>query len=514
MKRKEHEIKDLLYNLAGDEELPKSPTASERSRKHVDKIVEKMNQEKAEIAPVPKPVYSKPPKHKRIVTPPEPVSHFSEEPSQNPVVRMHDRLLEDAMPKPDSERKPTKIIENKAMNKSSKKKIKSNSDSQPKVSKNSKKHFRIEIKEDLPPDIPRDTSIADQIRQEQLEKTLASVPPKTSEQIRKEQVRKRAAKIREQMKKQSEAVKQPEIIMQVQEPEPEPEDMQSLEDKFSELSEKDSSEEFQQVFEDAQKLESPVLADMPEIPEMSSEDTSFLKITEELKKEMLSEENNASSEINESPEKSKQQAGFLHKFFKNIFQRDVQKIDTVPEINKNVNSNAEPLPEITEVLLTPKESNKPDLSFEQTAILQTVKIAEQQNKQQLNTNLEQGAVSELPALQPKWNKNYVIKQEPESIIEPKITPKKKKSFTTEQKQSVAESEKPIAIKQEAESIVESKITPKKKKNSVVRTKKPVEKVLKAELVTEPELPALQLKIKKKVAIQKKVKKSEKQEVSI
>ncbi|MDE6657737.1 MAG: hypothetical protein K2J88_04045, partial [Oscillospiraceae bacterium] len=203
MKRKEHEIKELLQGLVPeDENLMKNiSTASERSRQHVDKIVEKMNQEQEQITPVPKPVYSKPPKRKRVVTEPEPVSHFSEEPSQNPVVRMHDRLLEDAMPKPDIERKPTKIIEKKVNSKSDKKKIKTNSDSQPKLAK---KNFRIEIKEELPPDIPRDTRVVDKIRQEQLEKALASVPPKTPEQIRKEQVQKRAAKIREQMKIQAE----------------------------------------------------------------------------------------------------------------------------------------------------------------------------------------------------------------------------------------------------------------------------------------------------------------------
>ena len=104
------DIHDLLNNLVGDEERTPEPenNASAASRKKVDAIVEKMNREKQNPPAMPKPVYDKPPKRKRPpVVKPDPVSHFSEEPSQNPVVRMHDRLLEDAIPQPDFERKPS-----------------------------------------------------------------------------------------------------------------------------------------------------------------------------------------------------------------------------------------------------------------------------------------------------------------------------------------------------------------------------------------------------------------------
>lgn len=580
MKRKVHEINDLLNGLVPeDEKLPKNiSTASERSRQHVDKIVEKMNQEQEQVIPVPKPVYSKPPKRKKVVTAPEPVSHFSEEPSQNPVVRMHDRLLEDAMPKPDTERKPTAKTDKKSVNKSSKKKKKAITDSSQK--KPPKKNFRIEIKEDLPPDIPRDTRVVEQLRQEQLEKTLASVPPKTPEQIRKEQVQKRAAKIREQMKKQAEHVKQEESIIQVSEPEPE--NIQNWEDELSELSEKNASDEFQQVFEDVEKLETPVLSDMPEIPEMSSQDTSFLKITEELKKDMLSDEIEPVAET--SKEDSKQQAGFFHKIsgmMQNLFQRDVQKSDSVIEPEENSNSEFLETQPITEVLMTPKEENMPDLSFEQTTLLQTVKLSEQQEKpvqkrkkQQKKTSVaitsDVEAVTEQPkkkntskksktepdtesvAEQPKkknTSKKSKTKSDTESVTEqPKKKNTSKKSKTKSNTESVTEQakKKNISEKSEAnsdiasvteqpkESVAEAKtvakiprLQPKKEKKSVEESEKidalisDIESVTKksetksdTEPVAEPEIPMTKPKTKKKVTVYKKIKKSKKQEVSV
>ncbi|MDE7121961.1 MAG: hypothetical protein K2O42_07365, partial [Oscillospiraceae bacterium] len=92
------ELKLLLQNLTGDAEIPdETSRASEASRQKVDQIVKKLNQEQREPVPESKPVYSKPPKRRKVLTAPVPVEHFSEEPSQNPAVRMHDRLLQDAM---------------------------------------------------------------------------------------------------------------------------------------------------------------------------------------------------------------------------------------------------------------------------------------------------------------------------------------------------------------------------------------------------------------------------------
>lgn len=384
MKRNIHELNDLLHGLVKDAELPEETSnVSEASRQRINEIVAEMNQAQEESVSMPKPVYSKPPKRKRVLKTPEPVSHFSEEPSQNPVVRMHDRLLQDAMPQPDAERKPVPKAEKKLKNKSSKKKKKAKSDlSQEKVTK---KEFHIEIKEELPPDIPRDTTVADYIRQKQLEKTLASVPPRTPEQIRKEKVRKKAIKIREQMKQQEELIKQQEFAIQVPDSVPKQEEIPAWEDTLSELAEKTSAEELQ-VFEDAEQLKMPVLSDMPELPETSSEDTGLLKIAEKLK-EVISDESKPVSELSEESkqEELKRQAGIFQKIsviVQNLFQREIQKSDFEEKTNENSgNADAVTLQteSVTEVLMTPKESDDmPDLSFEQTVLLQTVKLPKQE----------------------------------------------------------------------------------------------------------------------------------------
>ena len=116
------ELRDLLHNLVDDaEHLPEPKVnVSEASRKKVNEIADSLNREQQPESP--KPVYDKPPTRKRppVITP-DPVSHFSETPSQNPAVRMHDRLLEGALPKPDTERKPTQKAENKSSKKKHKK---------------------------------------------------------------------------------------------------------------------------------------------------------------------------------------------------------------------------------------------------------------------------------------------------------------------------------------------------------------------------------------------------------
>ncbi|MDE5753498.1 MAG: hypothetical protein K2H89_03000 [Oscillospiraceae bacterium] len=313
-KRLHPELKFLLQNLAGDAELPPEESqASEASRQKVNQIMEKINQEQEPPVPVSKPVYNRPPRHKKILTAPVPVQHFSEEPSQNPAVRMHDRLLRDAMPKPDPERKPRKPMQNTSQkNTGTKNKTKN---------KKPKKQFHIEIGE-LPPDIPRDTSVADRIRQEQLEKTLAAVPPKTPEQIRKEQVRKRALEIRERMKQQE--------ALAAQTPEPE-EEIPTWEEQLAAFSENisENSSDQLRVFEHTETIRKPVLSDMPEIPGKLSEDTSLLEI-----------------------------AGKLQ--------------ESIPDAGST--------PPVTEIIMTPRDSScstetaPPDLSFQQTAVFQTVSM--------------------------------------------------------------------------------------------------------------------------------------------
>ncbi|MDE6088879.1 MAG: hypothetical protein K2G25_10935 [Oscillospiraceae bacterium] len=289
--RKLHpELKSLLQNLAGDTEIPDEESkASEASRQKVDQIVKKINQEQSKPVPESKPVYSKPPKHKKILKAPVPVEHFSEEPSQNPAVRMHDRLLQDAMPKPDPERRPRNSVNpdsHKNSSKNSNKKSGKNSGKtgerpeQKTTEKKVKKSFHIQIGE-LPPDIPRDTSVADRIREEQLAQTLAAVPPKTPEQLRKEQVRKRALKIREQIRLQEELARQAVMSRELPSSEPE-EDIPAWEDKLAELSEKNSENSADQlrIFSDSvtEILMTPKASDAEELlPDLQFDQTVVLQ---------------------------------------------------------------------------------------------------------------------------------------------------------------------------------------------------------------------------------------------
>ena len=273
------ELHDLLHNLVDDAERPPEPevNVSEASRQKVNKIVDEMNRGQ-QTETLPKPVYDKPPSRKRppVVTP-DPVSHFSDTPSQNPAVRMHDRLLEDALPKPDAERKPVRKTEHK----SSKKKHKKEK-SAPEASK-PKKEFHIEIKEELPPDIPRDTSVADRLKQEKLEAVLAATPPKTPEQIRREKIRKRAAEIKQQMELQAKQKQE----LPPEQPEPE-EIIPAWEDELSEFSEKSETQNSEQLkfLQESETSGVPELSELPEIPQTSGDDTGLMQISEELGAEL------------------------------------------------------------------------------------------------------------------------------------------------------------------------------------------------------------------------------------
>lgn len=290
--RKLHpELKSLLQNLAGDTEIPdEALPVSEASRQKVDQIVAEINQEQGEPVPEPRPVYSRPPRHKKILRAPVPVEHFSEEPSQNPAVRMHDRLLQDAMPKPDPERRPRRMADQDIINQNNlnnlnknniKKTRKSGKSRKAGEKNNHKKIFHIQIGE-LPPDIPRDTSVADRLREEQLAQTLASVPPQTPEQRRKEQVRKRALKIREQIRLQEELALQESQSREIPSPEPE-EDIPAWEDKLAEFLEKHSENSADQlrIFNDSvtEILMTPKAPDPAEIatPNLQFEQTVVLQ---------------------------------------------------------------------------------------------------------------------------------------------------------------------------------------------------------------------------------------------
>ncbi len=159
---------------------PKRSSASEESLRRVEEIMRSVEQESDRRRAVqpPKKEYPKP-QHAPVVVPP-PVSHFSEEPSQDTAVRMRDRLDETSLPKIDSDKKPNQIIPPKPKPEPPKKKRrkKKRPEVQPApplqqdipapAEPPKRKIPHIVIPDELPPDIPRDTSIADEIRRRKL----------------------------------------------------------------------------------------------------------------------------------------------------------------------------------------------------------------------------------------------------------------------------------------------------------------------------------------------------------
>ncbi len=380
------EIRDLLQKLSDAPEIPEQPRISEASRRKADAIAARVEQENPTAPIMPKPVYDTPPQHKKIKTKPVPISHFSETPSQNPVVRMHDRLLEDAIPPPDIERRPTKMIEPKT-EKSSPRKTKI---SQPKI----KKNFQIQINEDLPPDIPRDTSVADRIRREQLEAVLASAPPRTPEQIRKEKIRIQAAKIREQMQQQTIIQNQPPPPAP---PPPEPEEIiPAWEERLSAFSKASEQENHDQLalLKNPGKLHR-TLSDLPEI--IPEEDTSLIEISEKLQDVSmdLSEPIAPEKPVKKSaPRKKKRKKKKKHSFFQKIilFWKRLLKMLHGKKYKKSRKSKKkkvrhaskmqadesdhpavyQPPPKITDVIMTPaQEQPVMNLAFTPSVMLQT-----------------------------------------------------------------------------------------------------------------------------------------------
>lgn len=158
----------------------KRSSASEESLRRVEEIMRSVEQESDRRRAVqpPKKEYPKP-QHAPVVVPP-PVSHFSEEPSQDTAVRMRDRLDETSLPKIDSDKKPNQIIPPKPKpeppKKKRRKKKRPEVQTAPPVQQDipapaeppKRKIPHIVIPDELPPDIPRDTSIADEIRRRKL----------------------------------------------------------------------------------------------------------------------------------------------------------------------------------------------------------------------------------------------------------------------------------------------------------------------------------------------------------
>ncbi len=388
------DIHDLLRNLVEDSELPPSPevAVSDASRRKVDAIVEKMNQEQQDARTMPKPVYDRPPSRKRPpVAAPDPVSHFSEEPSQNPVVRMHDRLLQDALPQPDADRKPTQKSGKKNEKSRQKKQKKNSAESAP------KKNFHIEIKDELPPDIPRDTTVADRLKQEKLQAVLAATPPRTPEQLRQEKVKKRAAQIKKQMQLHKEAPQLP--ASEPEEPIPAWEEKLS---EFSEIAETENSEQLR-FLKETESPGIPALSEIPEIPEISGEDAGLEQFSESLGEvetdspEIQNAESRPAgkpkkkSGKNKKKKKQKKSAGKgligrISSFWEKVFTKDTSGLKEQQEAPDSIPAASGPDSEeqvfyhppekITEVQMhsgpEPQNLQKPNLDFTPTASFETV----------------------------------------------------------------------------------------------------------------------------------------------
>ena len=117
------------------------------------------------------------PKIKPVVEP-ESTSHFTDEPSADPAIRMHDRLDESTLPAPDAERRPNRILGGK----------KKKQRSIPAPSEAPKRKIpHIQVPDELPPDYAN--------------APVTKPEPEEVDPEREALVRSRAEKIREQLKK-------------------------------------------------------------------------------------------------------------------------------------------------------------------------------------------------------------------------------------------------------------------------------------------------------------------------
>ena len=176
------EIDNLLDNLIkeiGEQEGPaaeKKP-ASEEAARRAEVIAKDVNQS---YRRPPEPVkQSIPAPQLKKVVEPEPTSHFSGARSQDPAIRMHDRLDESTLPAPDADRRPTQIHD---ISGKSKRSIPAPAEP-PK-----RKIPHIQIPDELPPDV---------------EKPAPAPEKQESDPEREKLVKSRAEKIREQLKKRT-----------------------------------------------------------------------------------------------------------------------------------------------------------------------------------------------------------------------------------------------------------------------------------------------------------------------
>lgn len=103
----------LLREIPETESSPEPPKPTKAAFQQAERIAKDVEQDKEawRLPPEePKVEIPEPPQHDPVIVPP-PISHFTNIPSQNPAIRMRDRLEDTALPKPDLERKPTQIMD-------------------------------------------------------------------------------------------------------------------------------------------------------------------------------------------------------------------------------------------------------------------------------------------------------------------------------------------------------------------------------------------------------------------
>ena len=161
------------------EEQAEPKPASREAVKKAEAIAKGVNQS---YRRPPEPVKTSIPAPKiKPVVEPEPTSHFSEEPSSDPAIRMHDRLDESTLPAPDAERRPNRILRGKKHRKGTR--------SIPEPAQAPKRKIpHINVPDELPPDVAN-------------EPVKIAEPEPDAE--REALVRNRAEKIREQLKKRT-----------------------------------------------------------------------------------------------------------------------------------------------------------------------------------------------------------------------------------------------------------------------------------------------------------------------
>ena len=318
--RMNKELGDLLNKLLDPPKEPppeqEDPQVSGESRRLVGVIARGVDEhyQPPETSPPERPA----PQHEPVVVPP-PVSHFAPGPSQEPAVRMRDRLEESTLPKPDEEKKPHKIMDltpRQPVKKKQETAVKKQEMPAPeKPLRPLRRNIpHIVVPDELPPDIPRDTSFLEE-RREAAEREAA----------RELLVRTRAEQIREQLRRKREEQEQGEEIFPGLEtsPETEPEEIPETEPETEEFLEPEP--EIVPEF----GLEALPEIEPEEIPETEPETEEFLEPEPEILPE-FGRETLPEVEPEEIPETEPETEEFLEPELEMISE-DEQEPEELPE---------------------------------------------------------------------------------------------------------------------------------------------------------------------------------------